>query len=109
MLSALKEKKWDLITSDYQMPHFRAIEAINIWIERELEIPFFVISGVISNEEAAALMKAGATEYILKNHLSRLGPAVERELKEAELRREKKRISQELAASQQLYESSLKI
>ena len=48
-------------------------------------------------------MKAGATEYILKNHLSRLGPAVERELNEANERREKKKIKQELAASQQLY------
>lgn len=103
MLSELKEKKWDLITSDFQMPHFTAIKALKIWNESELDIPFFVISGVISNEEAAALMKAGASEYILKNHLSRLGPAVKRELKEAELRREKKRISLELGASQQLY------
>ena len=103
MLSSLKKKEWDLITSDYQMPHFSAREAIKIWIERELDIPFFVISGVISNEEAAALMKAGATEYILKNHLARLGPAVERELNEANERREKKKINQELAASQQLY------
>jgi PAS domain S-box-containing protein len=103
MRSSLEKKKWDLITSDFQMPHFSALEALRIWKETEQEVPFFIISGVINNEEAIELMKAGATEYILKNHLSRLGPAVERELKEAESHKEKKRISKELAASQQLY------
>jgi PAS domain S-box-containing protein len=103
MRSFLEKRKYDLITSDFQMPYFSVFEAIRVWKEIEPEIPFFVISGVIDSEEAITLMKAGATEYILKNHLPRLGPAVERELKEAELHREKKRISKELAASQQLY------
>ncbi len=103
MRSFLRRKKFDLITSDFRMPHFSALEAIKIWKENEPGIPFFVISGVINNEEAIALMKAGATDYILKNNLSRLGPAVERELVDAEVRKEKKRISKELAASQQLY------
>ncbi len=97
----LMEEKWDLITSDHQMPHFSSFEALNIWKEQELDIPFFVISGVINNEEAIALIKAGATEFIVKDHISRLGPALDREFKEANERREKERIGRELAASQQ--------
>jgi DNA-binding NtrC family response regulator len=99
----LREEKWDLIASDHQMPHFSAFEALEIWKEQELDIPFFVVSGAINNEEAIALIKAGATEYIFKDNISRLGPALDREFKDVYERREKVRIGRELAASQQLY------
>lgn len=103
MRQCLDQNKWDLITSDHQMPHFSAFEAIKVWKDYDLDIPFFVISGVINNEVAIALIKAGATEFVLKDHISGLGPALDREFKEVNERREKERIGKELAASQQLY------
>ncbi len=103
MRSQLLNNEWDLITTDFRMPNFSAYLALEIWKEFNFDIPFFVVSGVISNEEAVRLIKAGATEYILKDDLSRLGTAVTRELKDAKDRREKKRISLEFAASQRLH------
>ncbi len=103
MRSFLGKKKYDLITSDFQIPHFTAFEALSVWKEFELDIPFFVIAGIIKNEDAINLIKAGAADYIVKDNLPKLGPAVDRELNNAIERREKLKLKQALAASQQLY------
>ena len=67
----------DIILSDYSMPQFGGIRALEILNERGLEIPFIIVSGTIGEDTAVAAMKNGATDYLLKDRLARLGPAVE--------------------------------
>ncbi len=88
MAAALMEQDWDLITSDHRMPNFGADAALELLKQRGLDIPFFIISGHIGEDAAIAAMKAGAHDYIMKDRLARLGPAVARELREVAMRRE---------------------
>ncbi len=88
MAAALMEQDWDLITSDHHMPNFSSGAALELLKQRGLDIPFFIISGHIGEDAAIAAMKAGAHDYIMKDRLARLAPAVARELKEVDLRRE---------------------
>nr|WP_320017424.1 PAS domain S-box protein [uncultured Desulfobacter sp.] len=82
----LHEQKWDIILSDCRMPHFDASTALALLQDTGQDVPFIVISGVIGEETAVALMKAGASDFLFKGALVRLVPAVRRELKEAENR-----------------------
>ncbi len=91
---ALREKQWDLILADYSMPMFNGLEALNILKETGLDIPFIIISGKIGEEVAVEAMKAGAHDYIMKNNLKRLIPAIEREIHEAEVRLERNILEQ---------------
>jgi PAS domain S-box-containing protein len=100
MLSALATQRWDLIVADYVLPHFNGLGALALSKEQRLDIPFIVVSGHISESTAVAAMKAGAHDYVMKDNLARLGPAVERELREAEGRRENRRTDERLKAEQ---------
>jgi signal transduction histidine kinase len=95
---ALGRHFWDLIIADYKMPRFNGLDALALVKERQLDIPFIVVSGHITDDTAVAAMKAGAHDYVMKDNLARLGPAVERELRETELRRERRRAEERLAA-----------
>lgn len=99
MREALKNKHWDFIISDYSLPQFSGLEALEELQATGLDIPFVLISGTIGEETAVAAMKAGAHDYIMKNNLSRLVPAFERELKEAELRHQKRQADEALKSS----------
>ncbi|MEO1672264.1 MAG: EAL domain-containing protein [Cyanobacteria bacterium J06631_2] len=89
MQTALSQSQpWDIVLADYSMPQFSAIAALEILKERELDLPFVIVSGKIGEDTAVAAMKAGAHDYLVKGQLSRLLPAVERELREAVLREE---------------------
>ncbi len=90
MTKALQRQKWDIVLADYSMPHFNVFSALRLLRERQLDVPFIVISGKVSEEIVVAAMKAGAHDCILKGKLTRLVPAIERELKEAELRAERR-------------------
>ncbi|MEL6931057.1 MAG: EAL domain-containing protein, partial [Cyanobacteria bacterium J06600_6] len=79
---------WDIVLADYSMPQFSAIAALEVLKEWSLDLPFVIVSGKIGEDTAVAAMKAGAHDYLVKGQLSRLLPAVERELREAELRKE---------------------
>ena len=79
---------WDVILADYSMPQFSALAALEVLKEWQLDLPFIIVSGKIGEDTAVAAMKAGAHDYLVKGHLSRLLPAVERELREAVLREE---------------------
>jgi diguanylate cyclase (GGDEF)-like protein len=79
---------WDIVLADYSMPQFSAIAALELLKECELDLPFVIVSGKIGEDTAVAAMKAGAHDYLVKGQLSRLIPAVERELREAVLRQE---------------------
>ncbi len=87
MARALDEHDWDIVLADYAMPRFSAFDALAMVQERGLDIPFIVISGTIGEEIAVQAMKAGAHDYLMKDNLARLVPAVERELREADERR----------------------
>ncbi|MBW4534519.1 MAG: EAL domain-containing protein [Pleurocapsa minor HA4230-MV1] len=86
--TALSNKPWDIVLADYSMPQFSAIAALEILKEQQLDLPFVIVSGKIGEDTAVAAMKAGAHDYLIKGQLSRLLPAVERELREAIFREE---------------------
>ncbi|GAF83264.1 unnamed protein product, partial [marine sediment metagenome] len=90
MTAALEKQAWDIIITDYKMPHFSAPEALDLFKETGLDLPFIVVSGTIGEETAVATMKAGAHDYLMKGNLTRLVPAIERELHEAEVRKGRK-------------------
>jgi PAS domain S-box-containing protein len=90
MLSALQDGSWDLVISDYAMPQFGGLAALEVYHKLELDIPFLVISGTIGEDTAVAMMKAGAHDYLMKNNLTRLEVALERELREADMRRQRR-------------------
>jgi PAS domain S-box-containing protein len=91
----------DLILSDYHVPGFGAVEAMRVLRESRLDVPLLVVSGSIGDEQAAECLKLGATDYILKDRMARLGPAVQRALHERELAREKARAEEALRRSEE--------
>ena len=95
MKAVLDTGTWDIVISDYNMPHFTAPAALKLLQNTGLDLPFIVVSGNISEETAVAAMKSGAHDYIMKGNLARLTPAVERELREAEERRARRRAEHE--------------
>ncbi|MGF1628993.1 MAG: PAS domain S-box protein [Kiloniellaceae bacterium] len=90
-IAALDSQEWDAILCDYTMPGFSGADALALLHERGLDIPFIFVSGTLSEEMAVAAMRAGAHDYVVKDRLKRLAPAVERALKDAEARREQAR------------------
>ena len=101
LAAALAAQPWDLIISDYTMPYLRGTEALELAKRSELDIPFIFVSGTIGEETAVAAMKSGAQDYLVKGQLGRLIPAVERELREAELRRAQKRAAAQVKREQE--------
>src|SRR5574341_2591404 len=100
MRAAWEKRAWDIVISDYSLPRFDGRAALTFLRETGQDIPFIVVSGTIGEETAVAMMKAGAHDYLLKGNLARLTPAVERELAQAETRRERKRAEQTLRQSE---------
>ena len=88
---AALEESWDIIVSDFQMPHFNGLRAFAVYRELELDIPFIFVSGALGEERAVEAMRAGARDYLLKDNLARLGVAVKRELAAARSRRAQRR------------------
>ncbi|MGJ5672728.1 MAG: PAS domain S-box protein [Nostochopsis sp.] len=86
MQAVLDQQSWDIVIADYSMPAFSALEALKVLQSRKLDLPFIIVSGTIGEDTAVAAMKAGANDYLIKGHLTRLVPAVERELREAQER-----------------------
>jgi two-component system, NarL family, sensor histidine kinase UhpB len=96
--AALTQRAWDLVISDYQLPRFDGLAALALVREKGLDLPFIIVSGFITEETAVAAMKAGAHDYVMKDNVARLGPAVQRELREAGVRRERRRSEEQLKA-----------
>lgn len=89
MRTALEQGPWDLVLADYFMPRFSGLAALNLLRERGLDLPFIIVSGRVGEDAAVEAMRAGAHDYVMKDHLKRLIPAVERELREATGRRDR--------------------
>lgn len=92
MKTALWKRNWDVILCDYRMPDFNAIRALEIAKESGLDIPFIIISGAIGEDLAVEAMKLGAHDYLMKGKMARLVSAVEREIREAKVRKERNRV-----------------
>ena len=90
MRSALEKRTWDIVISDYSLPQFDGQAALELLKERQQDIPFIVVTGKLGEESAVAMMKAGAHDYLMKDNLVRLVPAVARELEQAQDRRKRK-------------------
>jgi len=86
MHKAIEKEKWDVVVSDYTMPQFSGSEALKLFDGFNLEIPFIFVSGTHGEDAAVRMMKAGADDYIVKGNLSRLVPAIEREMESARSR-----------------------
>lgn len=89
-LAAIDDFSPDIILSDYSLPSFDGLSALKIAREKCPDVPFVFVSGALGEETAIELLKQGATDYVLKSRLSRLGPAVIRALQEVKERQEKK-------------------
>jgi PAS domain S-box-containing protein len=103
MKKALQKKQWDIILCDYKMPYFSAPLAIALLKEMKIDIPIIIVSGNIGEETAIECMRLGAQDYIMKANLSRLCPAITRELEEAKTRRKKKQAEELLCQSEEKY------
>jgi PAS domain S-box-containing protein len=106
MKKALQEKQWDIILCDYKIPKFSGAHAIALLQETNIDIPLIIVSGTIGEETALECMRSGAHDYIMKNNLSRLCLAVGRELEEAEVRVQRKRMGEDLEESENKYRLS---
>lgn len=101
MQRALRQRPWDIVVSDYLLPRFSGLAALMLLQESGQDLPFIIVSGNIGEDIAVRAMKAGAHDYIIKGNLARLVPAVERELRDAEIRRERIRTEEQLTQSRQ--------
>ncbi|RME03458.1 MAG: hybrid sensor histidine kinase/response regulator [Planctomycetota bacterium] len=101
--SALERQSWDVILSDFSMPTFNALQALQILQQKELDIPFIVISGAIGEDVAVECMRSGAHDYLIKGNLARLVPAIDRELREAKVRQQNRLALQALKESEIKY------
>jgi two-component system cell cycle sensor histidine kinase/response regulator CckA len=104
-LSALESEPWDAILCDYRMPDFDGMTALELFKEQNLDIPFIMVSATMSEDLIVEALRAGAHDYVMKAHLNRLNPAIERELHESEVRRESVQTTQALRESEIRYRS----
>ncbi len=107
MTAALKKQVWDIIFSDYSMPRFSAPEALKLFQQSGLDLPFIVISGTIGEDVAVLTMKDGAHDYLMKGNLKRLVPTIERELNEVEVRRQRRQVEEDLQRAEQNFRNSM--
>ncbi len=109
-MNALQSREWDVIICDYNMPAFRGDHALSLLKESGLDVPFILLSGTIGEEIAVDMMKVGAHDYIMKDNLARLVPAIQRELREAKIRQEGREAEVALRESEEwfraIYEES---
>ncbi|MBD2425692.1 EAL domain-containing protein [Phormidium sp. FACHB-1136] len=98
----LQTQPWDVVLSDYKLPHLNAPAALDLLKQSGQDIPFIVVSGTVGEATAVALMRAGACDYVMKDNLSRLGEAVRRELRDAQDRRERQQAENDLERTREL-------
>lgn len=101
MKAALDRNSWNVVLADHALPQFSAPAALALLKERGLDLPFIVVSGTIGEETAAAMIKAGAGDCIMKGKLTRLAPAIVRELREAKARADHRRAEAEVRKSRE--------
>jgi PAS domain S-box-containing protein len=100
-LRASLQENWDIILSDYNLPAFSGLKALEVLKESAQDIPIIIVSGIIGEERAASVIKAGAHDFIMKDNLSRLGAAVEIQILEWKVRAEKRKANRALRESEE--------
>ncbi len=100
MQNALSRQYFDIVISDHNLPQFSSVEALALLRKNDPDIPFIIVSGAIGEDVAVQLMKSGAQDYVMKANLARLVPAVERELKEAQIKHERRLSAEKLRESE---------
>src|SRR5207248_4783236 len=93
---ALADKGWDVVLADYYLPQLSVADAFKLVRQKDRDVPFIIVSGSVGEEPAVSAMRMGAHDYIMKDNLARLSPAIERELLEADNRRQRRRAEQEI-------------
>jgi len=102
LTAALRERTFDIAISDWSMPTFSALDAIAVLHGHDSDLPCIIVSGTITDEMAVDALRAGARDFVLKDSLARLLPAIDRELREAAIRRERNRIHEQLVISDRM-------
>jgi signal transduction histidine kinase len=100
--AALALQAWDIVLCDYTLPSFDALAALAILRREHVDLPFIIVSGTMLEEAAVRAMKAGASDFFKKDNLTRLPAAIEREMREAEIRREREKLREQLLLSDRL-------
>ena len=102
MRSALERETWAIVISDYKMPQFDGLIALQLLRESAVDIPFILITGTVGEEVAVGVMKAGADDYLRKDNLKRLVPAVRRALRETAEHQSRKQLEMQLQQAQKM-------
>jgi signal transduction histidine kinase len=100
--AALDRQAWDIVFSDYSMPRFSAPAALSLVRDRGFDVPFIIVSGTIGEDTAVEAMRAGANDFMAKGAMARLLPAIDRELREASVRAERKKMREQLMISERM-------
>jgi signal transduction histidine kinase len=100
MHTALYEREWDIIISDHNLPQFSSFGALEVLQQSGKDLPFIIVSGDIGEDVAVEAMRSGCDDYLIKDRLTRLGPAVESALARAAMRREKRLAEERLRESE---------
>ena len=102
MSAELESRTWDVVLSDWHMPGFGAAEAADVLRGKGIDVPFIIVSGTIGEDTAVEAMKCGAHDFLVKDKLARLVPAIEREMREARNRRERRKMQEQLLISERM-------
>jgi signal transduction histidine kinase len=102
MTAALTNEAWEVIVSDHSLPKFSAPEAFALVRAMNIDIPFIIVSGTVGEEVAVKAMRTGVHDFLLKGHLKRLVAAIEREIREADMRAERRKIQEQLLISERM-------
>ena len=105
----LAEREWDVVLCDYSLPHLDAPHALAILKESGHDLPFIIVSGTIGEESAVSALKSGAHDFIIKGKYARLGPALEREMREVKVRKERKHAEESLREKERLLSEAQRI
>ncbi|MBV8520204.1 MAG: PAS domain S-box protein [Acidobacteria bacterium] len=103
LAEALDEGPWSLILCDYNLPGFGGGEALAMVRAVDARVPFIIVSGMVGEERAVDIIRAGANDYVMKDRLGRLGPAIERELRDQQLRAERSSLFDAFRRSEERY------
>ncbi|MGH7786879.1 MAG: PAS domain S-box protein [Candidatus Binatia bacterium] len=103
LIAAVRRQEWDVITCDWVMPGFGALAALDILRQEQVDAPIIIVTGEVGEEFAVTAMRAGAHDFVSKHRLARLRPAVDRELRETEVRRARQRAERDLHESEDRY------
>src|SRR5690349_15337212 len=102
-IAAITARTFDAVLADNSLPQFNSIEALKILQERGIEVPFILVTGTVSEEFAAEIIRLGADDYILKNNLTRLPSAINRAIELHQMQQEQKRAEEEIKASNERF------